>query len=133
MEVIRPKCGRPTVCFDAYIDRKGKVYLIDFNPAGPTTNPLLFEWREVLVGDAYQHAKLAATENEGRATVQGITMRVIEEQGNIRPTSDMLNRLPMDFYAGEGLQETMQRAAEELGVGPGPQKEPPAPVCPPCD
>jgi hypothetical protein len=33
--------------FDAYVDSKGRAWLIAFKPFGPVTEPLLFKWHEL--------------------------------------------------------------------------------------
>jgi hypothetical protein len=39
------------VVFDVYVTRdESKVFLIDFNPFAPTTDPLLFFWEELIPG-----------------------------------------------------------------------------------
>lgn len=36
---------------DVYVTAKGKVRLMDFNPVGGFTAPLLFEWEELGFGE----------------------------------------------------------------------------------
>jgi len=38
--------------FDAYIDKKEKVWIVDFNVWGTRTDPLMFEWSELVAMDA---------------------------------------------------------------------------------
>ena len=38
----------PRYSFDTYLDREGRVWLIDFNPWSGRTDPLLFGWEELI-------------------------------------------------------------------------------------
>lgn len=42
----------PDYTYDLYVASTGSVRLLDFNPAGGTTAPLLFEWHELGFGGA---------------------------------------------------------------------------------
>jgi hypothetical protein len=54
--------------WDAYIDRRGRVWLLDFAPFGYETSPLLFGWDELLAGGgqaAPEAGSLACCEHAG--------------------------------------------------------------------
>eukprot|EP00658_Telonema_sp_P-2_P042503 TRINITY_DN3051_c0_g1_i2.p1 TRINITY_DN3051_c0_g1~~TRINITY_DN3051_c0_g1_i2.p1 ORF type:complete len:326 (+),score=100.04 TRINITY_DN3051_c0_g1_i2:177-1154(+) len=70
--------------FDAYVSKERKVYLLDFGPFGAPTSPAMFAWEELA----------AMGVNHSHETC----MRVVESQGAIGLSTDMLNRLPLDFY-----------------------------------
>jgi hypothetical protein len=45
--------------YDVYVSSKGTVRLVDLNPVGGTTSPLLFDWAEL----PYQHRTHGAAQN----------------------------------------------------------------------
>jgi hypothetical protein len=54
--------------FDVYVDKKERVWLVDFNPWGRSTDPLLFYWSELTTLDAEEeaHFRVVETENQVR-------------------------------------------------------------------
>ncbi|KAK9792491.1 hypothetical protein WJX73_008072 [Symbiochloris irregularis] len=48
----------PDYTCDVYINTKGQVRLVDFNPIGGTTSPLLFQWEELPFSKPQYHATM---------------------------------------------------------------------------
>jgi hypothetical protein len=56
--------------FDVYVDRKHKVWLVDFNVWGPTTDPLLFTWEELTTLRAEEEMEDDNTKKEEKEVVE---------------------------------------------------------------
>jgi len=68
--------------FDVYIvNDSWRVWLIDFGPWNESTEGLMFDWEEL----------------SPQPTWEGVCVRLVESQSNIRPTLAMTNRLPADL------------------------------------
>ena len=72
--------------FDIIRKRKDVVRLVDFNPFGPTTDSLLFDWDEL----KEEHALLNREEN-------GFHFRYIENDAGIQPSGLRHYSIPTDF------------------------------------
>ncbi len=70
--------------FDVYIDQQNRVYLIDFNVFYPTTDALLFDWKELYT--------LSST-----IIKDPPLMRVVETKDSILPDPLSSYRVPVDF------------------------------------
>ena len=86
--------------FDAYVrERDHRVFLIDINPFGGLTQPLLYSWVELL-GD-----EVGAESPE---------LRLIADHPSIRPSMSMYGRLPKemrDVSTQEGINELVTSCA----------------------
>ncbi|CAO2161795.1 unnamed protein product [Urochloa humidicola] len=99
-EVIEPQFGSNNYTFDVYVRTDGRVKLIDFNPWGGYTLPLLFTWEEL--------------EEEGRG--HELEFRVVMQQGAVRP--GLMTAVPydmLDWGQGSGWDVFLKKADEELG------------------
>ncbi|KAF8657678.1 hypothetical protein HU200_059833 [Digitaria exilis] len=98
-EVIGPQFGSNRYTFDVYVRTDGWVKLIDFNPWGGYTLPLLFTWEEL--------------EEEGRG--HELEFRVVMQQGAVRP--GLMTAVPydmLDWGEGSGWDVFLKKADEEL-------------------
>ncbi|KAL6627557.1 hypothetical protein ACP70R_031283 [Stipagrostis hirtigluma subsp. patula] len=98
-EVIEPQFASDNYTFDVYVRADGRVKLIDFNPWGGYTLPLLFTWEEL--------------EEEGRE--QELEFRVVMQQGAVRP--GLMTAVPydmLDWGEGSGWDVFLKKADEEL-------------------
>ncbi|XP_055970485.1 cell division cycle protein 123 homolog [Sorex fumeus] len=81
--------------FDIYRDSRGKVWLIDFNPFGEVTDPLLFTWEELVSGPA-----LRGDDGDTPAPEQEQDMpafRCTDSAATVQPSPYLSYRLPKDF------------------------------------
>ncbi|CAL4957690.1 unnamed protein product [Urochloa decumbens] len=98
-DVIEPQFGSNNYTFDVYVRNDGRVKLIDFNPWGGYTLPLLFTWEEL--------------EEEGRG--HELEFRVVMQQGAVRP--GLMTAVPydiLDWGKGSGWDVFLKKADEEL-------------------
>nr|CAB3472510.1 unnamed protein product [Digitaria exilis] len=98
-EVIGPQFGSNNYTFDVYVRTDRRVKLIDFNPWGGYTLPLLFTWDEL--------------EEEGRG--HELEFRVVMQQGAVRP--GLMTAVPydmLDWGEGSGWDVFLKKADEEL-------------------
>ncbi|PUZ57715.1 hypothetical protein GQ55_5G451500 [Panicum hallii var. hallii] len=98
-EVIEPQFGSNSYTFDVYVTTHGRLKLIDFNPWGGYTLPLLFTWEEL--------------EEEGRD--HELEFRVVMQQGAVRP--GLMTAVPYDMLnwgEGSGWDVFLKKADEEL-------------------
>ncbi|GJN06034.1 hypothetical protein PR202_ga23719 [Eleusine coracana subsp. coracana] len=98
-EVIQPQFASDNYTFDVYVRADGRVKLIDFNPWGGYTLPLLFTWEEL-------------EEKEGD---QELEFRVVMQQGAVRP--GLMTAVPydmLDWGEGSGWDAFLKKADEEL-------------------
>ena len=102
-------------CFDVYVTSRRHVKLVDFNPWGGATLPLLFEWGELAVGR--EGAPPETSDNEGGFT-DDLEFRVVTSQGHIRPGAqlgvpfDMYDRAPDGALANFVAQQRKRQEAE---------------------
>jgi hypothetical protein len=118
--------------FDAYVHTSGRARLIDINPVGGTTAPLLFEWGDLFPeppegGGAGSGGGGAAAPPPGPAWPEGEAMfpvcgggarvpfRIVEHAGAVAPGRTLYGA-PHDMVAGEAVEELARRLrAGELG------------------
>lgn len=130
-----------TFTYDCYVPSTpgASLKLVDFNPAGGTTAPLLFEWDELLPGGTVsqqavedeQTRMLPEQQCEGDASVEddeagggaeemegALDLRIISEALPLRPAAAALYGVPFDFVdSGEGgALKTLLQQAREAGA-----------------
>lgn len=66
-----------TDCLDLYIDKKNKVWVIDVNPYGSPTCPLLFDWEELNLLD-HLEVRIVNSEDEKLSSAKGMTRGPID-------------------------------------------------------
>ena len=118
--------------FDAYVHASGKARLIDINPVGGATAPLLFEWGELFPGDGVGGETKAGPQtttwppeeetfawgDAAAATPAPIPFRVVDTStgaARIAPGRTLYGA-PHDLVAGEAVEELARRMRRgELG------------------
>jgi len=85
-QYVRDTFPDTSYVFDVYIDKKRKVYILDFNPFGEVTDALLYTWDELL--------NLQSANN---FTLESFEFLIIENAQGIRPGLAMSSRLPKDM------------------------------------
>lgn len=101
MDKLRGKFESESYTFDVYITKDGQVKLLDFNPWGASTLPLLFTWEEL--------------EENLKEEGKDVELRVVENQCGVRP--GMKTAVPYDYLdtsPGSGWDQFLKRANEEL-------------------
>ncbi|KAM3196337.1 hypothetical protein ACQJBY_072169 [Aegilops geniculata] len=99
-EVIASQFASENYTFDVYVRADGRVKLIDFNPWGGYTLPLMFTWEEL--------------EEEQRGEDE-LEFRVVMEQGAVRPV--LMTAVPydmLDWGEGSGWDVFLKKAGNEL-------------------
>jgi hypothetical protein len=109
----RELAARPPLAhfaFDAYIDRRGRVWLLDFAPCGYDTGPLLFAWEELgCTGVTCEHVEAG----DAGALLGGPALAVLEKRsappstGSAPPPSDELPPI-----------RTVEEGAAAIGFAP---------------
>lgn len=145
-----PDWGTCADVFDVYVSKGyDRVWLVDFGPSATTTEPLLFDWIELLdsargspfpptPGCARQSCTLAVTlfvfifspvraeevpaDRSAARLVEWVEFRVVESQTGVRPTTAHLNHVPRDMYdlsSGQGIDEFVAACRSGLFGGRG--------------
>lgn len=79
---------------DLYLDQKDRAWILDFNPWARSTDPLLFEWSELMVMDADDTANEGSTDDvEMPHTPE---MRIVETEQQVRHDPLASYRAPID-------------------------------------
>ncbi|KAF8006096.1 hypothetical protein BT93_K0407 [Corymbia citriodora subsp. variegata] len=84
--------------FDVYVTKDGRVKVLDFNPWGAFTLPLLFSWDELSEGDD-----------------KGVDFRTVESRCAVRP--GLKTAVPYDYLdtsPGSGWDQFLRNADDEL-------------------
>lgn len=100
MDEVRLKFGLENYTFDVYVRKDGRVKLLDFNPWGAFTLPLLFTWEE-----------LRTDIEDGNM----LEFRIVESQCGVRP--GLKTAVPYDYLdtsSGSGWDQFLRNADEEL-------------------
>lgn len=102
---VRGKFNSESYTFDVYITKNGRVKLLDFNPWGGSTLPLLFSWEEL--------------EEKSKEEMKDFEIRIIESQCGVRP--GLKTAVPFDYLdtgPGSGWYQFLNKANEELSQQP---------------
>ncbi|OVA12288.1 hypothetical protein BVC80_1577g19 [Macleaya cordata] len=100
-ENVQERFESENYTFDVYVTNDGRVKLIDFNPWGAFTLPLLFTWEELETGFG-----------ENGETVH---FKIIETRCGVRP--GLKTAVPYDYLdtsLGSGWDQFLRNADEEL-------------------
>ena len=98
---VRLKFESENYTFDVYVMKDEWIKVLDFNPWGAFTLPLLFTWEELEQN----------TEEEG----DQVDFRIVESQCGVRP--GMKTAVPFDYLdtsSGSGWDQFLRNADEEL-------------------
>ncbi|XP_077240687.1 temperature sensing protein-like protein [Tasmannia lanceolata] len=88
--------------FDVYVTKDGRVKVIDFNPWGGFTLPLMFSWEEL-------------EENFRNGGEGGVEFRIVESRCGVRP--GLKSAVPYDYLdmsPGSGWDQFLRGADEEF-------------------
>jgi hypothetical protein len=99
-DIVEPHFASENYTFDVSVRADGRVKLIDFNPWGGYTLPLMFEWEEF--------------EEEQRGEEE-LEFRVVMQQGAVRP--GLMTAVPfdmLDWGDGSGWDVFLKKADNEL-------------------
>uniref|UniRef100_A0A7N0U7U9 Cell division cycle protein 123 homolog n=1 Tax=Kalanchoe fedtschenkoi TaxID=63787 RepID=A0A7N0U7U9_KALFE len=102
LENIKSKFESEAYAFDVYVKSNGHVKLLDFNPWGGSTIPLLFDWEELE----------NTTSDEENMMVD---FRIIESQCTVRP--GLKTAVPFDYLdtsEGSGWDDFLRKADVQL-------------------
>jgi hypothetical protein len=105
--------------YDCYVPSSSgsAVKIIDFNPAGGTTAPLLFEWEELLE----ENSSSIEPEREDKEEEEEVEFRIIREDVAMRPDTALYG-VPYDFIdysEGSALRSLMEQAQRGNATGDG--------------
>ncbi|XP_075493764.1 uncharacterized protein LOC142531499 [Primulina tabacum] len=101
MEKVQENFESESYTFDIYVTRDERVKLLDFNPWGAFTLPLLFTWEEL-------EEKLKEEDHD-------LEFRIVESRLGIRP--GLKTAVPYDYLdtsPGSGWDQFLRNADEEL-------------------
>uniref|UniRef100_A0A5B6ZY14 Putative Temperature sensing protein-related n=1 Tax=Davidia involucrata TaxID=16924 RepID=A0A5B6ZY14_DAVIN len=101
MDNVRLKFESENYTFDVYVTKDGRVKLLDFNPWGAFTLPLLFTWEEL--------------EQNFNKEGNVVEFRIVESQCGVRP--GLKTAVPYDYLdtsPGSGWDQFLRNADEEL-------------------
>ena len=114
--------------YDVYVTSSGTVRVLDFNPWGGATLPLLFTWDELVRLDGAQLCGRAprarrSDKRRGGADAESCDdefpiVRVVESPQGIRP--GLRTGVPLELYdtsAGSALQDFIARHRNEAAPG----------------
>ena len=103
---------------DVYIDRKKRVWIVDFNPFGEPSSALLFEWAELLLlsptntdlRDARSCAEEIRTEPKDRPynTEIDFEFRIINNQRETSSSTSGTYRGPIDVTLAPDFYKFME-------------------------
>jgi hypothetical protein len=79
----------PNYVFDVYVDQKDRVWILDFNCWSHTTDPLLFEWRELV-------SMTSLTVDQDDTEEEPPQMRIVETEQQVRHDPLSSYRAPID-------------------------------------
>lgn len=122
-----------TDTYDVYVTTAGTVRVLDFNPWGGSTLPLLFTWHELARIDGAGWTRLSchampynadvarrvsAAEEEGEGDEPCPAVRVVDSPQGIRP--GLRTGVPLELYdtsAGSALSEFIARHRDDAVPG----------------
>ncbi|CAN1233984.1 Cell division cycle protein 123 homolog [Linum perenne] len=102
---VRLKFESDDYTFDVYVTSDGRVKILDFNPWGAFTLPLLFTWEEL---EQVTGGELDDDDDD-------VELRVVESRCGIRP--GLKTAVPQEFLdagPGSGWEQVLTKAFEEL-------------------
>ena len=90
--------------FDVYINSTTyRVWLIDFNPFAPSTDPLLFTWPELLEMKEFEFRIVNSQED-------------VRERGHVRFEHNRLPREIIDISNGSSIAEFMDKFNDHIST-----------------
>ncbi|TYZ69139.1 hypothetical protein PybrP1_010474 [[Pythium] brassicae (nom. inval.)] len=124
MKRRRSKFPDADYIFDVYVDKKYRVFLLDFNVFGAVTDPLMFSWDELM------ELRAASGRSSERAGSDGedddddvqdvVDFRIVESELSIRPNPLSGYRVPTDLVdhlaGGAGFEAFMEQVKRDNAV-----------------
>ncbi|KAG0500723.1 hypothetical protein HPP92_000795 [Vanilla planifolia] len=101
-EIVEPMFGLKCYTFDVYVTGDRRIKLLDFNPWGAFTLPLLFSWDEL------ENEEVGKNE-------EGVELRLVESQCGVRP--GLKTAVPYDYLdtgEGSGWDQFLHKVDDEL-------------------
>ena len=95
---------------DVFIDRRKRVWIVDFNPFGATTDSLLFDWSELIEHDN---------------TDDTIDFLIVETQAGVRPAPEGFQRVPADLAGLATAQDLDEFISQVQKMDPTNYQDPP--------
>ncbi|KAH7537403.1 hypothetical protein FEM48_Zijuj03G0088700 [Ziziphus jujuba var. spinosa] len=108
VEHVKHRFESQDYTFDVYVTRDERVKIVDFNPWGGFTLPLLFGWDEL-------EKKVTSEEEEEEEEEGGVELRIVESQCGVRP--GLKTAVPYDYLdtsPGSGWDQFLRNAEGEL-------------------
>jgi len=92
---------------DLYIDRKERVWIIDFNPFGEPTNSLLFDWSELVSNSIEFFDKIEVERDDEMDPELDGFFRVVTSNENTLPDASGSYRGPIDVHLSQDFSQFM--------------------------
>ncbi|KAJ3694356.1 hypothetical protein LUZ60_009836 [Juncus effusus] len=111
-EIIKPKFDLKNYTFDVYLTKKGRVVLVDFNPWGGFTLPLLFDWDEFEKNEKENENEKENVNGNGNGEIE---LRIVENYLGVRP--GIKTAVPYDYLdtsQGSGWDQFFRNAEVEI-------------------
>ena len=118
--------GRRADAMDVYVTTKGKVRLLDFNPFGWTTQPLLFSWEELLTRSSrHETCAAASTCKDARPAGESHStpeLRLMLDESHLQGGAAGTFGAPADVHmhlhglSWNAVMAKLQAETKELGV-----------------
>jgi hypothetical protein len=111
-EWLTPAIGLSSYIADIYIDKRDRIFLIDVNVFGYPSDPLLFDWGELVPCSSLQDVPFRCVENQSevKASVVGLGCQQMPIDVSLAPDFSRFIQIVKD-QEGEG--------ARGRGGGPG--------------
>jgi hypothetical protein len=92
--------------FDVYVDRKHKVWLVDFNVWGPTTDALLFDWEELTTLQEEEEMAELDHNDDAESAAADVEFRVVSHPLHVQAHPLSSYKAPVDVLdlAGDSQQ-----------------------------
>eukprot|EP01036_Dinobryon_divergens_P023655 gene23656-32027_t len=107
--IVKGRFPLSSYVLDVYIDKRNRIWIIDFNVFGEPTSPLLFEWTELL--------PLAENAQNVEDTITAIDLedrfRVIESEADVLSSVSATSRGPIDVHMASEFADFMRICKEQ--------------------
>jgi hypothetical protein len=90
---------------DLFVDKKKRIWIIDFNPFGEPTNALLFEWPELF---GFTLDSNNSDSNSNFVSKYDNLMRIVEKRQDCQPSEIGSSRGPIDVAHAPDFHQFMK-------------------------